>query len=292
VAPEAVSKALALKIRIMDPDRKTGSHEASAPRSLTGAEIDRFIDEGFVRIDAAFSPETAAEGREILWRETGCDPNDRSTWTKPVIRLPDFPQEPFRRAAQTPVLHRAFDQLVGEQRWMSRESLGMFLVRFPHRDDPGDAGWHVDSSFPPDPPVADYLQWRINVRSKGRSLLMLFLFSDVGDADAPTRIRIGSHLTVARILAPAGEEGMSTIELAKKAEPVTKGMRECLATGRAGTVYLCHPFLVHASQPNRKGSPRFMAQPPLMPRVPFELSRADGNYSPVERAIRIALNFR
>jgi hypothetical protein len=69
-------------------------------------------------------------------------------------------------------------------------------------------------------------------------------------------------------------------------------MRECLATGRAGTVYLCHPFLVHASQPNRKGSPRFMAQPPLMPRVPFELSRADGNYSPVERAIRIALNFR
>ncbi len=276
----------------MDLDTKTCSHEAAAARSLTGAEIDRFVDEGFVRIDEAFSPETAAEGREILWRSTGRDPNDRSTWTKPVIRLADFAQEPFRRAAQTPVLHRAFDQLVGDARWIPRESLGMFLVRFPHRDDPGDAGWHVDSSFPPDPPVADYLHWRINVRSKGRSLLMLFLFSDVREEDAPTRIRKGSHLTVARILAPAGEAGMSTIELAKKAEPATKRMKECLATGKAGTVYLCHPFLVHASQPNQKGNPRFMAQPPLMPRVPFELTRADGAYSPVEIAIRMALNQR
>lgn len=275
----------------MDPDTKTGSHEA-AGRSLTVAEISKFVDEGFVRIDGAFSFDTAAEGREILWRETGCDPNDRSTWTKPVIRLADLAQEPFRRAANTPVLHRAFDQLVGEERWMRRESMGMFLARFPNRDDPGDSGWHVDSSFPPDPPVADYLQWRINVRSKGRSLLMLFLFSDVEEEDAPTRIRIGSHLTVARLLAAAGEQGMSTIELAHKATPATKGMKECSATGKAGTVYLCHPFLVHASQPNRRGNPRFMAQPPLMPRVPFELARADGAYSPVEIAIRMGLTMR
>lgn len=276
----------------MNADTETALHEAAPNPSLTGAEIDRFVDEGFVRIDAAFSPETATEAREILWRETGCDPNDRSTWTKPVIRLADLAQEPFRRAAKAPALHWAFDQLVGEARWMPRESLGMFLVRFPHRDDPGDSGWHVDSSFPPDPPVADYLQWRINVRSKGRSLLMLFLFSDVGDADAPTRIRIGSHLTVARILAPAGQGGLSTIELANKATPATERMKECLATGKAGTVYLCHPFLVHASQPNRVGAPRFMAQPPLMPRVPFELARADGAYSPVEIAIRMGLNTR
>ena len=276
----------------MTPDTKAGLHEAADGRSLSGAEVDRFVEEGFVRIDSAFSSETAAEAREILWRETGCDPKDRSTWTKPVLRLADFAQEPFCRAANMPVLHRAFDQLVGEGRWMPRESLGMFLVRFPHRDDPGDSGWHVDSSFPPDPPVADYLHWRINVRSKGRSLLMLFLFSDVGEVDAPTRIRIGSHLAVARILAPAGEQGMSTVELATKAAPATKGMKECLATGRAGTVFLCHPFLLHASQPNRVGIPRFMAQPPLMPRVPFELTRADGAYSPVERAIRLGLNMR
>ena len=37
---------------------------------------------------------------------------------------------------------------------------------------------------------------------------MLFLFSDVGEDDAPTRIRVGSHLQIARELAPAGESGL------------------------------------------------------------------------------------
>jgi hypothetical protein len=31
-----------------------------------------------------------------------------------------------------------------------------------------------------------------------------------------------------------------------------------------------------------------MAQPPLLPREPLSLERADGRYSPVEEAIRLA----
>jgi hypothetical protein len=258
--------------------------------SIKALETETFIRDGFLRIDHAFSPETAAAAREILWRDSGCDPHDPSTWTKPLVRLNDYPQEPFREAANTPTLHNAFDALVGNDRWLPRTSLGTFPMRFPHPDDPGDTGWHVDASFPPDPPTDNYLQWRINVSSKGRALLMLFLFSDVGENDAPTRIRIGSHMTVARLLAPAGEQGMSTIEISTKAESETRGAQEVLATGDAGTVYLCHPFLLHAAQPHRGSTPRFMAQPPLSPRVPFELTRADANYSPVEQAIRQALN--
>jgi hypothetical protein len=89
-------------------------------------------------------------------------------------------------------------------------NLGTFPIRFPSPDDPGDAGWHIDTSFPPeigDP--TDFLDWRVNVTSKGRALLMLFLFSDVGENDAPTRIRVASHVNVARMLAPAGESGLS-----------------------------------------------------------------------------------
>jgi hypothetical protein len=37
---------------------------------------------------------------------------------------------------------------------------------------------------------------------------MLFLFADVDREDAPTRIRVGSHLDMARYLAPAGEAGI------------------------------------------------------------------------------------
>jgi hypothetical protein len=127
-------------------------------RALSETEIDQFVRDGVVRIEAAFSTETAARAREILWRDTGCDPNDRSTWTKPVIRLWDYAQESFREAANTPILHRAFDALVGIGRWVPRESLGTFPIRFPHPDDSGDTGWHVDASFPPDPPTDNYLE--------------------------------------------------------------------------------------------------------------------------------------
>jgi hypothetical protein len=57
-----------------------------------------------------------------------------------------------------------------------------------------------------------------------------------------------------------------------------------LATGEAGSVYVCHPFLVHAAQMHRGSVPRFMAQPPLHPAEPFRLDRVDGDYSPVEMA--------
>jgi hypothetical protein len=79
------------------------------------------------------------------------------------------------------------------------------------------------------------------------------------------------------------------VELAKLADSDTCGMPEVFATGVAGTVYLCHPFLVHAAQPHRGTTPRFLAQPPLYSRAPLELERIDGAYSLVESAIRLAL---
>ncbi len=251
---------------------------------LTSDQVDSFVRDGFVRIDDAFPRALADEGREILWRDTGCDPANPATWTRPVIRLGGYAQRPFDLAVNTPKLHEAYDQLVGKGRWAPRRSLGTFPVRFPSPEDPGDAGWHIDVSFGGDP--TDFLSWRANVASKGRALLMLFLFSDVEENDAPTRIRAGSHLDMARQLAPAGEEGLALREM----DFETSAHRPLVyATGPAGTVYLCHPLLVHAAQPHRGETPRFMAQPPLLPAEPLRLERDDGTYSPVERAIRLAL---
>jgi hypothetical protein len=251
-------------------------------------DVERFIAQGFARLDQAFPRALAARCREILWRDTGCDPHNPSTWTRPVVWLGHYDQAPFREAANTPVLHAAFDRLVGERRWQPRNSLGAFPVRFPSSADTGDTGWHVDASFAGDDSKPDdFLSWRVNVHSRGRALLMLFLFSDVGEADAPTRIRVGSHLTVARLLAPAGEAGVPMQELDLEA---TANCPEVSATGAAGTVYLCHPFLVHAAQTNRGTQPRFMAQPPLAPATPLVLDRPDPtSYSPVEIAIRRGL---
>ncbi|MCP2257899.1 Phytanoyl-CoA dioxygenase (PhyH) [Streptoalloteichus tenebrarius] len=158
-------------------------------------------------------------------------------------------------------------------------------MRFPSPEDPGDAGWHVEASFA----AEDGSGYRTNLRSRGRALLMLFLFSDVGEDDAPTRIRVGSHLDIPPLLADAGDAGVDPFAFGPVAEAATAHRPLALATGEAGTVYLCHPFLVHAAQPHRGTVPRFMAQPPLPPTGDLVLDRADGDYSPVERAVRRGL---
>ncbi|MFD2569607.1 phytanoyl-CoA dioxygenase [Spirosoma soli] len=255
--------------------------------ALSKEQIKQFISDGFVRIDNAFSAELAQQVRDILWQDIPFDPNAPATWSAPVIRLGMYSQEPFVRAANTPVLHRAFDQLVGPGRWIPCRSMGTFPVRFPSNEDPGDTGWHVDASFPGADP-ANYLEWRINGYSKGRALLMLFLFSAIGEDDAPTRIRIGSHVDVARLLQKVGDAGLSFMELAEKLSKLPQ-RKEIKAIGRAGTVYLCHPFLVHSAQAHRGSEPRFLAQPPLLLRDALVLTGRDVGYAPVEEAIRLAL---
>jgi hypothetical protein len=261
------------------------------PRALSDAQLEQFVRDGFVKVERAFPTKLAEQARAILWRDLPCKEHDPSSWTRPVVRLGEYHDGPFAKAANSPVLHVAFDQLVGIGRWRPRRSLGTFPVRFPHPDDPGDAGWHVDTSFPGPTSSrderSDYSDWRSNVTSHGRALLMLFLFSDVGPNDAPTRIKIGSHLDVARHLEPLGDAGLTSDHLSTFGAALERP--QALATGHAGDVYLCHPLLVHAAQMHRGKEPRFLAQPPLPPREPFQLDREDGAYSLVEVAIRNAL---
>ncbi|CAM5428028.1 Phytanoyl-CoA dioxygenase (PhyH) [Streptomyces sp. KS_5] len=247
--------------------------------------VERFLEDGFVRIEGAFPPRVAEHCARLLWRETGCDPEDPGTWKDPVHWVHDMAQGPFAAAVNTPVLHEAFDVLVGEDRWQSRYSLGSFPLRFPHEEEPDDAGWHIEGSYLPE--GAQHVH--TNVHSKGRALLMLFLFSEVTEDDAPTRIRVGSHLDVPEVLAPYGDAGATFLELGPKVAEASAHRPLAHATGRPGDVYLCHPFLVHAAQPHHGTRPRFMAQPPLHTAVPLELERPDGDYSAVEFAIRRGL---
>jgi hypothetical protein len=252
--------------------------------TLTVDRIERFIADGFIRLEGAFPRALADECRARLWAQTGLDPEDPTTWTAPVIRLPGSGAPPFMAAANTPALHAAFDQLVGVGRWHPRPNIGTFPIRFPSEEDPGDAGWHIDGSFY----VGDQLS--VNLWSRERALLLLFLLSDVGSDDVPTRIRVGSHLDVPRVLRDAGEAGLPYEEVVGRLPATVHERSLAWATGQAGDVYLCHPFLVHAaSWPHRGTTARFIAQPPLTPVGLLELERADGDYSPVERAVRIGL---
>jgi hypothetical protein len=233
---------------------------------LTDADIATFEADGFVKLPGAFPREVGDACRAELWRATGCDPDDPATWTRPVVRLGQFATPPFRAAASTPALHDAFDRLVGAGGWHPLGALGTVPVRFPSDEDPGDAGWHIEAGY-----YGADGGGRVSVRSRGRALLLLFLFSDVGPDDAPTRIRAGSHLDVPRFLEPAGEDGADWFETCTRVVPASEGRPEVAATGEVGDVFLCHPFLVHAAQLHRGTRPRFMAQPPLLPARDLDL---------------------
>jgi hypothetical protein len=250
---------------------------------LTSRQVKDFIDDGFVKIENAFSTDLARQCRDELWADVGLSPDQPENWIQPVIRVWSKASAPFIEAANTPRLHSAYDQLAGRGRWLAPTGLGTFPIRFPSPESPGDDGWHVDMSFGEANP--DFMEWRANVKSSGRALLMLFLLSDVGPDDAPTKIRKGSHATIARELLPCGDAGATLRQLSASSYASTEDCAVELATGAAGTVYLCHPFLVHAAQSHRGKRPRFMAQPPLLPKGEFDPALPP---SPVQIAIRQA----
>lgn len=254
---------------------------------LTENEIEHFIRNGFVRMDHVFSTEIADAALAILWNDLPCDRSNPATWTAPVIRLGMYTQQPFLDSVNTSNLYSAFNQLIGADKWIPCQSVGTFPVRFPSGQQPNDTGKHVDASFPGHDP-ANFLEWRVNIKSKGRALLMLVLYSDVSENDAPTVIYKGSHIDVARVLAQEDDAGLSFMELANKLDGLPE-REEVHATGTAGTVYLCHPFLVHSAQPHLGSIPKFMAQPPLLLRNELTIADSDRGYSPVEQAIRLAL---
>ncbi|MEU8821300.1 phytanoyl-CoA dioxygenase [Actinoplanes sp. NPDC048796] len=255
--------------------------------------IEDFVLDGFVKVPGAFSTDIADACATLLWEEIDARPDEPATWTQPVYWVGDMPQEPFVQAANTPVLHDAFDALVGPGRWSPRPSMGSFPLRFPHAQEPNDAGWHIEGGYQP----PGETEWWTNVHSSGKTLLMLFLFSEIDESNAPTRIRIGSHLDVPEVLRPYGGQGAPMSVLGPLVDAASTHRRVTLATGQPGDVYLCHPFLVHAAQPHHGSRPRFLGQPPLHPSPPFmpgpfSLSVTDTEPSPIGRTIRQALGAR
>ena len=220
---------------------------------LSGEQMSMYHRNGFVRLEGAFPASVAARCVDAMWNDLPEDRHDRSTWSRPVVRLMGHTDPAFVEAATSPRWVEAIMQVAGPNAdptpWMG----GTCAVRFPIAGDPGDDGWHIDGSF------AGPNGWWVNERSRDRALLMLVLYTKVSTDDAPTRIRVGSHLDMPAALAPYGEAGILSLELPL---PATVHQRPiALATGDPGDVYLCHPFLVHAAQRHRGTEPRFMSQP-------------------------------
>ncbi len=247
---------------------------------LHSEQINNFIKHGYLKLENAFSQDLAAECRESIWDHIGHHLKETPPWPEPVIRVNAMKNRCFIEAAHTPQLVAAYDELTNGN-WIPKTSLGSFPIRFPSTKKAIDTGWHVDASFSPES-NSNYMQWRINFQTTKRALLLLFLFTDVTQSDAPTLLRVGSHIDVGNILRKYGDEGLTFIELADKINSLPPHEIN-MAEGKSGTVFLCHPFLIHAAQEHKGSTPRIIAQPSLETKIEFGFNKE--SLSPVEQAI-------
>jgi len=234
------------------------------------AAVDAFRQQGFVRVSGAFDAQTCGAcvaAIEDELRQRSVNPTAPDTWIHPVVRL-NTPWGPaFAKAGTSPALWALYDALLGEGNWTRLPGVGGTVpVRFRSESDPGDAGWHIDGSYEIEG------RYFANIHSRSRALLALFLFTNVTERDAPTEIIIGSHQDVPPILSRYGDDGVFFGEVVPQLPGSTFERPRAFATGMAGDVYVCHPFIVHrATWPHRGQRPRIVAQPGIGHSSPFEL---------------------
>jgi hypothetical protein len=194
-------------------------------------DTDAFIRDGFVAVRGAFDAGTARACRDMIWDSLGGHGvnRDPATWTKPSVEI-DCPEgEPFAAAGTSPALAAAYDELIGPGRWTRRAGVGGAVpVRFPSEEFPGNCGYHIEGSFAGPGPEPEF--W-VNVRSRARGLLAIFLYSDVGPDDAPTRLVCGSHLYIPAILQRYGETGLPSNDVSGRWRPSVLCRDTAHATG-------------------------------------------------------------
>lgn len=211
-------------------------HTTPALKVLTNDQVEQFVEEGYTMLRGAFPRDVAAAIHRQVVSHTGVNPDDAATWTKPKIHMQEiFKGEPFE-SAFTPRLEGAFDDLMGEGRWILPHALGWWPVLFPgFATGPWQeptTGWHVDG-----------IQFHHHLDSPDQALLPIFLFNDMGPGDGGTCISPGSHKTTARILRDAEPEGLHVNELATRVSALRQRVIE--VRGEAGDVALMHPFMLH-----------------------------------------------
>jgi hypothetical protein len=217
--------------------------------------LEAFVSDGYVKVEQAAQREVADAARAVLWQRLGLTPDDPSQWSAAVMWTSDMTGEgPFGELARSPRLTAALDVICGTGGWLPRGALGNIPVRFPVSPPADDRGWHIDANTPqPDG------SWAVTGRP--HTVLVLTLLSEVGMDDAPTRIRMGSHRDVARVL---GADPLNLEDMGRVVDHASSGRPVRHATGQPGDVYIVHPFTAHAADEHRGRTPRFMAQAPVM----------------------------
>lgn len=255
-----------------------------AMRVLTDDDVEHFLRKGYVKIEAAFTRDVAAEWCDRCFLRLGYDKEDKSTWAEQRIHMGGDEHVLVKEFAPR-VYDAICDLLGGEDRVGQpvRWSDG-FIVNLGIRADepwqpagPDTPGWHKDGDF-----------FRHFLDSPEQGLLVFVNWTDVVHHGGPTYIATDSVPVVAKFLAEHPEG------ILPKAFDFKDLVGQCSefeeATAKAGDVYLLHPFLLHAASQNPLRLIRIITNPPIHLNEPMRFDRdKPEDHSPIERAVLNAL---
>ena len=222
-------------------------------------DVDEFIERGYVHLPGAVDAVVAESVRQAA--EALVVP-DGEPWQLGLATVYDIPA---LVDALSPAVRAGTDALLGPGRWFY-DSVWGFPTRFPG---PAESIWHFDGDW-----------FTHHLRSAEHVLTPLFLWQDTGDGESPTLLRPGSHHAVARLVAAAEPDGIP----GSGTEVDVEGCTDVVAAvGRAGDVYLCHPFLLHAVNADGPQARRVISNVVVHHWGPLPFR--DGDLNAVERAM-------
>ncbi len=262
----------------------SGNVQSMNNPALPADEVERFLEQGYIVIPNAFDVGRAAAWIDRAWKRLGYDPNDSTTWAEARIHMPSLERVDVREFA--PKVWAAACQLLGgEDRVVTPYTWGdSFIVNLSEGADrpwapagPEVKGWHKDGDF--------FLHF---LDSPEQGLLTIVLWTDVVHQGGPTYIAPDSVGVIARYLAEhpegVGPNDFNFRDLIRQCSQFVE------ATGKAGDVFLMHPYMLHAVSQNVLRRPRMITNPPIALKEPMNFNRkSPADHSPVERAVLRAL---
>ena len=242
------------------------------------------------RCDGALPHDVADAMVARIWRvleeRHGMRSDDPGTWVAGGVRgIGDVNQEPEFRPFGSPPIENALDVLLGKGTWRRPSGWGQVLVTFPARRwswnslfqnqvDVTEISWHTDFPYDVAPDQLSGVQ-------------VFCLLVDLDPGGGATLVIEGSHRVVRNFVRKAEPATLSTMKRARKAllksDPwfarvtraesldrpedwiasrggtvggVPVAIKELV--GKAGDVYLTHPWLLHSISPNCNATPRMM----------------------------------
>jgi hypothetical protein len=251
---------------------------------LPPTQIEKFIEEGFVRIDAVLPTDLVEAAARRAWSGVHANPCEPQRWPAGSTKVGDLADGPEADLLNTDELRAVYDQLVGIGRWRPFKTIPDVRIAFPEDGDRGN--WHVDVNDSEGGDPLDPFSWRISLASRDFGLLVFTTLSDIPETGQATVLRLGSHRALAARLAGLGLDGIALRDLMQGQFPESEHAPQATIWGPAGTVFLCHPFTVHAACPNRGAAPRIWSVGVLETVCPWTFSSTrPSQVAPVEDAV-------